>query len=274
MWRRRVKPSPRDHPRSRGVYPRLVTQPRNRRGSSPLARGLLGGPGEHGAGAGIIPARAGFTPQSSQSQPPPTDHPRSRGVYAVVGDLKGNNIGSSPLARGLPQQDNLDLRGAGIIPARAGFTWTRTRQCRGQWDHPRSRGVYWDSCLDRELPAGSSPLARGLPTDEELEMSAAGIIPARAGFTASADDCFAGAGDHPRSRGVYLGTSWVSRTVRGSSPLARGLQVTPPTSQAVQRIIPARAGFTSTYLCTRRICPGSSPLARGLRCEDWRPVSQ
>ena len=56
-----LSPAVVDHPRSRGVYPRLVTQPWNRRGSSPLARGLLGGPGEHGAGAGIIPARAGFT---------------------------------------------------------------------------------------------------------------------------------------------------------------------------------------------------------------------
>ena len=31
-----------DHPRSRGVYPSSVTQPRNRLGSSPLARGLPG----------------------------------------------------------------------------------------------------------------------------------------------------------------------------------------------------------------------------------------
>ena len=50
-------------------------------------------------------------------------------------------------------------------------------------DHPRSRGVY---LLIPELnvyPAGSSPLARGLPIGEITGDDGEGIIPARAGFT-------------------------------------------------------------------------------------------
>ena len=76
--------------------------------------------------------------------------------------------------------------------------------------------------------------------------------------------------------------------VVGSSPLARGLQGTTKTFSPGQRIIPARAGFTSkspgprsamqdhprsrgVYTTISRTSPGvagSSPLARGLRCSS------
>ena len=50
------------------------------------------------------------------------------------------------------------------------------------------------------------------------------IIPARAGFTTLRLGAVSGAGDHPRSRGVYVdgGTTYACRA--GSSPLARGLR--------------------------------------------------
>ena len=51
----------RDHPRSRGVYFRPRRGLRDRRGSSPLARGLLALELGQGPGERIIPARAGFT---------------------------------------------------------------------------------------------------------------------------------------------------------------------------------------------------------------------
>ena len=52
----------RDHPRSRGVYCSCLNQTRPFLGSSPLARGLLGSRRHRRNHAGIIPARAGFTP--------------------------------------------------------------------------------------------------------------------------------------------------------------------------------------------------------------------
>ena len=92
----------------------------------------------------------------------------------------------------------------------------------------------------RELP----PLARGLPSPS---------------CSASA-----GGGDHPRSRGVYRPWPPPSCRARGSSPLARGLRVGVVDGADEPRIIPARAGFTSCDIFTRRIVRGSSPLARGL----------
>ena len=121
-----------------------------------------------------------------------------------------------------------------------------------------------------------------------------GIIPARAGFTAARSASRKGAPDHPRSRGVYGGYGWVPRHEEGSSPLARGLRAVLDVGEQGPRIIPARAGFTSTrasssasttdhprsrgvYLLQsmRVMSPwGSSPLARGLQrgCKCISPV--
>ena len=73
--------APRDHPRSRGVYPSTWPTPTGGSGSSPLARGLLGQHCHHGRGRGIIPARAGFTIVVIVISSIVGDHPRSRGVY-------------------------------------------------------------------------------------------------------------------------------------------------------------------------------------------------
>ena len=92
---------PRDHPRSRGVYllpPVLFTLVG---GSSPLARGLRLCAASALHRARIIPARAGFTPHGKGKAPPPTDHPRSRGVYSQGVSRDRAAGGSSPLARGL-----------------------------------------------------------------------------------------------------------------------------------------------------------------------------
>ena len=112
----------RDHPRSRGVYPRRTGARRSTRGSSPLARGLLPTPTIPRATQRIIPARAGFTVSWRRPTIRTSDHPRSRGVY----------MNAKPY--------NTDV--AGIIPARAGFTRKTDRESGLSSDHPRSRGVY------------------------------------------------------------------------------------------------------------------------------------
>ena len=152
-----------DHPRSRGVYAFDGRDKAQTQGSSPLARGLR----RHRRGAHlegrIIPARAGFTGQLRVGRDSVRDHPRSRGVYSLVGSLADAGFGSSPLARGLPPEATDTKVRAGIIPARAGFT-SRTLS--------RRRGS-----------PGSSPLARGLPRYSISTRIMTGIIPARAGFT-------------------------------------------------------------------------------------------
>ena len=196
-----------------------------------------------------------------------------------------SRAGSSPLARGLPEQMIEQFRRYGIIPARAGFTPRRARPRSWAGDHPRSRGVYPEAPGMASESWGSSPLARGLRPDRPLRRRPPGIIPARAGFTRRAGRRARERGDHPRSRGVYIRRQR-SRAVRaGSSPLARGLPVRAVKSGAAARIIPARAGFTKprrSHCRTRSDHPrsrgvyflemrrslaaeGSSPLARGLR---------
>ena len=170
-------------PARAGFTARLRPSRSRRSGSSPLARGLLVWCGCASLHAGIIPARAGFTRQVASATGHVPDHPRSRGVYVIVGLVHGPADGSSPLARGLQSYRlNADACG-GIIPARAGFTAGRSLAQQASQDHPRSRGVYAGAIARIAPIVGSSPLARGLQQSATLTAVAAGIIPARAGFT-------------------------------------------------------------------------------------------
>ena len=177
--------------------------PRPPPGSSPLARGLQLDLTGRLRGDRIIPARAGFTPCEHARYPRTPDHPRSRGVYK--GEFLHHPVyeGSSPLARGLLCLSSLSLRTDRIIPARAGFTWTRAMIADHLSDHPRSRGVY-----DVFTPG----MTLGIR-----------IIPARAGFTHPRCRHGESDQDHPRSRGVYSLTPRPASAQPGSSPLARGL---------------------------------------------------
>ena len=154
--------SPRDHPRSRGVYRWFVFVLLVFVGSSPLARGLRSGDGLSARLGGIIPARAGFTRHHQPEEVRVQDHPRSRGVYSDPDTARGQAEGSSPLARGLLNSWTCRAGLDRIIPARAGFTSHRRTPARTPWDHPRSRGVYVNNVERRVELDGSSPLARGL----------------------------------------------------------------------------------------------------------------
>ena len=145
---------------------------------------------------------------------------------------------------GLRTLNLLQVQVDGIIPARAGFTRGRGSPARPWRDHPRSRGVYGVRVHAPGRQEGSSPLARGLPEFLRGHESAAGIIPARAGFT--------------------LAEMPSPLSARGSSPLARGLHGAVTASDDDLRIIPARAGFTAAATAAGKRSTGSSPLARGL----------
>ena len=289
-WRRLAG----DHPRSRGVYPASGWNAPATRGSSPLARGLPGSARSGAAGIRIIPARAGFTARRRCPRRRSRDHPRSRGVYRRIRRVDDGHQGSSPLARGLPSWSPTLPTAWRIIPARAGFTAIRFPNVIFKEDHPRSRGVYVRRENRRAGRKGSSPLARGLLTDDGRKRAALRIIPARAGFTVRFEGGPPADGDHPRSRGVYSSGTRVPRRERGSSPLARGLLLFMVRIFFLRGIIPARAGFThalpggssassdhprsrGVYWTTGApapVSPGSSPLARGLRPISWAPPSR
>ena len=173
------------------------------------------------------------------------DHPRSRGVYALILPGSWSPHGSSPLARGLPAEIVADLSRRGIIPARAGFTSSTRSSTPRAWDHPRSRGVYASRRVSPRGVTGSSPLARGLPSVRRSTIIPIRIIPARAGFTRPRRGASESSPDHPRSRGVYHIGCPSTAPYSGSSPLARGLLPRPLTDVRTGGIIPARAGFTA-----------------------------
>ena len=257
------RPHPTDHPRSRGVYRRRPRPASPRRGSSPLARGLHVVLRRGGVVGGIIPARAGFTVAVLAHGESDGDHPRSRGVYICTRSRIRRISGSSPLARGLRQSAKEWLSPRRIIPARAGFTMRTSKPSGTSSDHPRSRGVYF-LAMKRALAAeGSSPLARGLPSQRLSAAKDARIIPARAGFTASARPGPRGRWDHPRSRGVYCPSQAHRPPRSGSSPLARGLPRRRPGRGFRRRIIPARAGFTRRRPRRPRR-PRDHPRSRGV----------
>ena len=253
----------RDHPRSRGVYAGSPDGVAWDMGSSPLARGLLHFGLTSLGMTRIIPARAGFTPTTCPTTWASSDHPRSRGVYSVIGVLTGIVAGSSPLARGLPLGGVVDRVRDRIIPARAGFTRPRYAAADTDTDHPRSRGVYRKAFEDYQVVAGSSPLARGLRTGRRHRRRPSRIIPARAGFTRSTWTCCAPARDHPRSRGVYLLACRPGASEVGSSPLARGLRRYRADCEGERGIIPARAGFTARVPQGPRTC-ADHPRSRGV----------
>ena len=214
-----------DHPRSRGVYPMCGPRMVSRRGSSPLARGLRPVEAAIGGQPRIIPARAGFTPARARDSRSTPDHPRSRGVYHADGRrVEGLDL-DHPRSRGVyftvVVRSGTGLR---IIPARAGFTSTTDWRTAASGDHPRSRGVYAARSAAARPRGGSSPLARGLQATEDEDGLGDRIIPARAGFTRGVGQEDGGAGDHPRSRGVYGCAARRCGGGTGSSPLARGLR--------------------------------------------------
>ena len=273
-----------DHPRSRGVYRVSYSHIHITAGSSPLARGLPRACPCCGRWGRIIPARAGFTGAGRLRLLGAGDHPRSRGVYDLRRALDHLTAGSSPLARGLQETQNTDLRVERIIPARAGFTVHHLDGRARARDHPRSRGVYRTGESNPRRRPGSSPLARGLRDMEGARGRTRRIIPARAGFTPHRQRLRRPSQDHPRSRGVYYNASHDPNNEAGSSPLARGLRQAVVDNTGRPGIIPARAGFTrscpgpspwrtdhprsrgvySTARVRGAVSPGSSPLARGL----------
>ena len=173
----------RAHPRSRGADSAWDDVVVVAEGSSPLARGGLEDEATGFAVVGLIPARAGRTHAQCRRRALAGAHPRSRGPDKgeLVG--MGDVSGSSPLARGGPAEGEVGPDGGGLIPARAGRTWSASSRSPSSRAHPRSRGAdtRGSGCAARR--EGSSPLARGGRSGHQRRCAAVGLIPARAGRT-------------------------------------------------------------------------------------------
>ncbi len=71
-------------------------------GSPPLAWGILIGEGDHTEFVGITPTCVGNTKQTLRSRLEFRDHPHLRGEYSVTTIKYKEEMGSPPLAWGIP----------------------------------------------------------------------------------------------------------------------------------------------------------------------------
>ena len=249
-------------PRFRGP---LYSEPPGRIASSVMLlsyyekNGLQGFPQDHR----FIPARAGNTVEGRHVGSPLRLHPRSRGEHGMASCWRAKAGGSSPLARGTPDEQLDVVRVMRFIPARAG----NTIRC--------PCGIL--------MRPGSSPLARGTRRPGCGNWPLGRFIPARAGNTGDGANEHLRPPVHPRSRGEHPERTARTATRSGSSPLARGTRRRCRLQQGTFRFIPARAGNTRTpapstprsavhprsrgehgaRTGTVRSQCGSSPLARG-----------
>ena len=173
----------RDHPRIRGEHSSFILRTSLSSGSSPHTRGARCRGNLRCARAGIIPAYAGSTRQRQQRGCSSRDHPRIRGEHSGARTRKYITPGSSPHTRGAPPRGHGGRLQAGIIPAYAGSTRTRTRSTSKRRDHPRIRGEHCEPALAACDAMGSSPHTRGALVGGQRIVKFVGIIPAYAGST-------------------------------------------------------------------------------------------
>ena len=172
--------------------------------------------------------------------------------------------GSSPRVRGKPR-DAIPWRvSSGLIPARAGKTGVRgpvinvaqahPRACGENREqgtgnppaHPRACGENDAFAVAFDLAVGSSPRVRGKRQDPRRRRAHARLIPARAGKTRRQGLTRHGARAHPRACGENGTYSHHAAFMRGSSPRVRGKRNRAGSPIFLVRLIPARAGKTTT----------------------------
>ena len=183
---RRVSRSPRAHPRSRGENPTFAAIVSKAAGSSPLTRGkpfraLLIRPRFR-----LIPAHAGKTQRHRFLPCRRAAPPHTRGENDKYWDAVGKSDGSSPLTQGKRCMILPTGRPVRLIPAHAGKTESRFGRRRRLAAHPRSRGENSQLLVSDAVRRGSSPLMRGKHVRSDVDVVAAGLIPAHAGKTEQA----------------------------------------------------------------------------------------
>ena len=167
------------------------------------------------------------------------------------------------------RQQNRDAP-SGLIPAHAGKTGAPPVVVLENRAHPRSRGENADRRAEGVKPEGSSPLTRGKRYRGSAGPRAAGLIPAHAGKTTTAQPPDDSDRAHPRSRGENSGKVRSRCSLSGSSPLTRGKLRGGRHLDLDPGLIPAHAGKTPR--ARERYCAGRAhPRSRGENLGNfWR----
>ena len=183
----------------------------------------------------MLARRAATTPGSS---------PRVRGKLRRC-DCRVGRGGLIPARAGKRQSAAHRQAECGLIPARAG----KTRGARGGGGgvpaHPRACGENIHRRLPRVQARGSSPRVRGKRHSLLGPHAFSGLIPARAGKTATQFVWRGPDSAHPRACGENPDRVLWQVMGGGSSPRVRGKPVRMGRPSASTRLIPARAGKTA-----------------------------
>ena len=186
----------------RGEHIRQIPTARDRRGSSPHARGTR------------TRRRRGVCRKPV--------HPRMRGEHPGPNRVPLSANGSSPHARGTRRSAALLCNQSRFIPACAGNTACPHRPVGKRPVHPRMRGEHSAGSDDRTAPVGSSPHARGTLSRRRPHTHHTRFIPACAGNTFASARIARKRAVHPRMRGEHSYYDGSTGRGCGSSPHARG----------------------------------------------------
>ena len=195
--------SKRDHPRVCGEHGDRVKLKGGQQGSSPRMRGARcrgEGMWRH---AGIIPAYAGSTLNSTRLFASRKDHPRVCGEHVGPFLMSMTLVGSSPRMRGAHAARNPLWLYTRIIPAYAGSTGFPNLHLLTGWDHPRVCGEHGDRVKLKGGQQGSSPRMRGALSWRGSTCRVWRIIPAYAGSTVPVAPRPGLPEDHPRVCGEH-----------------------------------------------------------------------
>ena len=238
------------YPRWRGEHEKSGVKSIPAGGLSPLARGTQRAEKRPRFLVRFIPAGAGNTPPRKPITFMESVYPRWRGEHSRPRSTATDPIGLSPLARGTLRRQFWEERTGRFIPAGAGNTLLRARECRLNPVYPRWRGEHKSSSPESPAALGLSPLARGTLlehrqfTDAIRFIPVQRFIPAGAGNTLFVIAVVALTPVYPRWRGEHVSAQDHQIPAGGLSPLARGTPVAGKILSVIIRFIPAGAGNT------------------------------
>ena len=250
------------HPRACGENAWLNSSAVISPGSSPRVRGKRRQDRARRCNLRLIPARAGKTLRGPSTALWHPAHPRACGENRHECGDGEDLLGSSPRVRGKRSSIQASCSSSRLIPARAGKTKTSPQPGPGGTAHPRACGENRRSCTRRPPEPGSSPRVRGKQRWRFRQCQHSRLIPARAGKTGPPARPRGRPAAHPRACGENAMHACARATAAGSSPRVRGKRRRRAPSTWTRRLIPARAGKTSTW-CSSIARPRAHPRACG-----------
>ena len=240
------------HPRVCGEHAVICLFVHPVNGSSPRVRGTRQISAQEGQEGRFIPACAGNTSRPPACSVPAAVHPRVCGEHWPGSAVPPGSAGSSPRVRGTRRAGDVQSERLRFIPACAGNTSASAAWRSLVAVHPRVCGEHTILTCQALIEDGSSPRVRGTQWRVRANASVVRFIPACAGNTVPGNSLSMRSPVHPRVCGEHLTVMVELYPQCGSSPRVRGTRCGADASFRLRRFIPACAGNTSEYDCSKK----------------------